>query len=278
LISFRVFGPMPQIAIIIFILAGTMEIIFLIHFIKKYSKIGLCFDKNIMKDQIRFGLKSFLGVMFTNISRRMDAIFINFFIGTYGLGIYAIAVGLTEFLLNIPNVFCRIAFSSAVISKDNNNLSISTKSIRQSIFLLVISAIPLGLFLKHIINVLYTNKFAGALVPGLIILPGIVAFGLSMIIGYNLTGYGKPEEATKAMGISCILTIILDFLLIPRFGIAGASMASTLSYGSGSIYLLIAYKKFSQRSVHDFLLIKKEDIRGYLSELRRLTTLMKSKI
>jgi O-antigen/teichoic acid export membrane protein len=278
LILFNIFKPIPQIAIIILILAGMMEIFFVLHFIKKYTKIGFCFNKKIMKDQIRFGLKYFLGGVFANISRRMDAVFVNFFIGTYGLGIYAIAVGLNEFLLNIPNVFCRVAFSSAVVSSDNKSFSIATKSIRQSMFLLVISAIPLGLFLKYIINVFYTTKFAEALIPGLVLLPGIIVFGLSMIISYNLTGYGKPEEGTKAMGISCIFTIILDLLLIPRFGIVGASLASTISYAGGTIYLLIVYKRFSQRSISEILLIKKEDIREYFSELHRLTALIKSKI
>jgi len=268
LASFSIFKPLPLIAIAIFIIAYIIELIYFAYVIKEYIKVGFCFNKRIMKEQIIFGLKFSLGTIFANINKRLDTFFVNAFVGIYGVGLYAIAVGLTEFLLNIPHIFGRVAFSYTVSLKDSSG-TLTTKAIRQSMFLLFVISILLGVFLKWIIQVFYTDKFSGALLPAMILLPGIVTLGLSIIIGLILTGCGKPEESAKAMGISSIFTVILDLVLIPRFGIIGASFASTVSYTCSACYLLIAYKKFSHKTISEILFIKSDDFKDYLIELKK---------
>jgi Na+-driven multidrug efflux pump len=59
---------------------------------------------------------------------------------------------------------------------------------------------------------------------------------------------------------------VLDILLIPKFGIAGASVATIIAYGITSLYLIYAAKKHLLFSWKDILLLQKNDIRWLLSK------------
>ncbi len=253
----------PKIAVLFFLITSIAEVMYLIYCITKKSVFKICFDLNIIKEQIKFGTRFFLGGLFSQANRRLDTFLVNFFVGTYGLGIYGVAVNLTEMILNVSNIFGRVIFSSSAVSKDKENIKLTTSGIRQNLFFMIMISIVLGIFLKHIILFLYSKEFISAIKPALVLLPGIVALGLSNVIGYSLTGYGKPEEITKAAGIAFIFTVILDLVLIPKYGINGAALASTLAYGISAIYLLWSYSNYSNQVLVDMLLIKKQDIINY---------------
>ena len=71
---------------------------------------------------------------------------------------------------------------------------------------------------------------------------------------------------------SLVATIGLDFLLIPRMGITGAALASTVSYGLNSLILLWLYVRFSGNSVGSVLFVRMNDLRLYRDILRKQLT------
>jgi O-antigen/teichoic acid export membrane protein len=259
----KFFKITSTIAVTIFLITSIIEIMFLIYFVSKKVAIKISFDLEIIKEQIKFGIKFFLGGLFNQENRRLDSFLINFFVGTYGLGIYSVAVSLTEILLNVSNIFSRVIFSSSAVSKNNENLPITTAAIRQNLFFMTVFAVILSFLLKPIILFLYSSKFIFSLQPALILLPGIVALGVSGVIGYSLTGYGKPEEVTKSAGIAFVFTLVLDLILIPKYGVNGAALASTIAYATSAFYLVWAYYKFSKISFREILVIQKQDIISY---------------
>jgi O-antigen/teichoic acid export membrane protein len=61
---------------------------------------------------------------------------------------------------------------------------------------------------------------------------GIVAFEL---LCNALTAQRKPMLGSAAIGVAFVLTVILDVLLIPRYGGIGAAVATTVAYTCGGI-------------------------------------------
>jgi Na+-driven multidrug efflux pump len=96
-----------------------------------------------------------------------------------------------------------------------------------------------------------------------LLLPGIFFFSISKILAQDLVGRGFPQYASVAATISLVAIIILDLLLIPRFGINGASLASTISYFLSAIIILYLFKKESQVKLWDILIIKANDLAEY---------------
>ena len=67
------------------------------------------------------------------------------------------------------------------------------------------------------------------------------------------------------------VTVVLDILLIPRYGISGAAAASSAAYGVMAVIQFVAYIRMSGNSIRDSLVIKAEDFRLYLDLAREVT-------
>jgi O-antigen/teichoic acid export membrane protein len=253
-----------------FILAFAVENAYLFYYIRRETRVGVVCDPEMIKEQAVLGWHVFWGGLFTQVTRRLDIFLVNFFAGPGPLGIYVVAYSVAEFILSVPGIYSRAAFSSAAVSSGKDGFVVSGAAIRQSLFLMVVFAAGLALIMKQFILKIYTVEFLPAVVPGLVLLPGVVIFGMSSLLGNIFTGYARPQEITRAAAISCAATLALDILLIPRFGIMGAAAASTAAYGAGGLWLLRSYLKFSGTSAAETLLVRGADFMEYGGRMRRL--------
>jgi O-antigen/teichoic acid export membrane protein len=63
-------------------------------------------------------------------------------------------------------------------------------------------------------------------------------------VGFLMTMTGRQNVAAWVMGICAVLNILLNFLLIPLFGMVGASIATATSMSLSSITLVVYAKKY----------------------------------
>ena len=66
---------------------------------------------------------------------------------------------------------------------------------------------------------------------------------LSGSVGYIMILTGKQKQAAYVLGVSATLNIILNFLLIPNYGIEGAALATALILILWNVTLAIYIKK-----------------------------------
>ena len=259
----------PFIALFFFICSWTAEVLYLYLCLNRHIPLRLRFNRNILKEQFDFGIKLFWHSIFLQLNRRLDSYLLAYFRGNYSLGIYTVAVGLCEFVLTIPTVFTRVAFSLSVRAQTAESLRLTTVSIRQIAFLLVTSTLILAVCMKPLILLLYSSKYIEAFRPALLLLPGIISLGLSDMLGSILVGQSKPQQQTIASGVSCAVTVILDLILIPRYGVSGASIASAIAYTTSAAYLIWVYKNLSQATLKEMLVIRSEDLADYYRDIKR---------
>jgi O-antigen/teichoic acid export membrane protein len=81
---------------------------------------------------------------------------------------------------------------------------------------------------------------------------------------YPLTAFygGKNKIINNIKGSLIALIVIVsgNILLVPKFGIAGAAVVSSLGYISYYVYVSIILKHEFGLAVSDFLILKKTDI------------------
>ena len=91
-----------------------------------------------------------------------------------------------------------------------------------------------------LIRIIYTDAFMDAYLPMLALLPGVVLLGSTRVLTNDIAGRGYPQYNSISSAVALILTVALDFLLIPRFGIMGAALASTASYTMTALIALFS--------------------------------------
>jgi len=89
---------------------------------------------------------------------------------------------------------------------------------------------------KPLVLVLYGRPFLPAVGPMMILLPGTMFFLLSKVATQFLGSRGLPELSTVMLVVGAVVNAMLSWFLIPRMGINGAAVASTV----GNLILLVS--------------------------------------
>jgi O-antigen/teichoic acid export membrane protein len=229
------------------------------------------FHANLAKKYINFGIKGYLANLMAFLNYRLDMFLVAYFLTPMDVGYYSLAVGLAELLWYIPNSVSTILFPR-VSSSDKKQANKFTPVIsRHTLFVVSLIALGLLIFGRLMIKVVYGAEYLPSVKPLLILLPGIVALSLSKVCSSYILGRGRPIIAAYTSLVVVGVNISLNLLLIPKWGIAGAAFASTVSYSVGTCIKLIVFLKMSENSLLNTLIIKKQDIETYiLPNLKRL--------
>ena len=123
-----------------------------------------------------------------------------------------------------------------------------------------LSAIALALLATQAIPWLYGEPFRPSVSALLWLLPGIVIFSIANVLAAYIAGIGKPRLNLYVSGVSLIITVTLDLLLIPRLNIVGAAIASTASYSVAAFLLVFFFIRETGVSLREVLLPSSEDL------------------
>ena len=118
----------------------------------------------------------------------------------------------------------------------------------------------IGILCKPLITVLYGEEYAPAGISMIILLIGIVFASIGKVSPAYFYTKGKPGVHLVVAAIVLTINVLFNFILIPKMGINGAALASTISYFFyGAIYILMFRKEGI--SVKQLLIVQKEDMK-----------------
>jgi Na+-driven multidrug efflux pump len=103
-----------------------------------------------------------------------------------------------------------------------------------------------------------------------ILMPGMWFLGTGTVVAGDLRGRGKPGIASILAGITLVVTVALDLVLIPPYGVPGAAIASVASYVVFGLASLIVLSRVTKISVRTLVVPTRADFAVYPAALRRL--------
>ncbi|MBI2303825.1 MAG: polysaccharide biosynthesis C-terminal domain-containing protein [Chloroflexi bacterium] len=210
-----------------------------------------------------FGAKNHAAVLTSYLGYRLDMFLVNLFLGVLFVGYYSVGVGVAEMLLFLA------ASVEMVLLPRTSSLSWQESSrmvpvvARNTIFLSALGAVGLLVLSPWLVPFLYGSVFAPSVFPLLILLPGIVLRGGDKILSVYIVGRGRPLICTLAATANLVSNIGLNLFLIPRWGLGGAALASTVSYSVSFIIVLSIFLKMSRADLWQSIIIRGEDFALY---------------
>lgn len=260
-------------------LISTILVLVILYFmvIRKY-KIKFIYDKSIFFDMFRYGFKSQISNTIQMLNYRLDIFIINYYLPIAQVGIYTNAVALGETMWQVSGTVATIVYPMTASTKEHSELKdFINKVTRITLFVVGFCSIILIIISKPIILFLFGNAFIDSAAALVLLIPGIWLFSISKILANYIAGIGLVEKNIIASSISCIATFILDLLLVPRIGILGASIATSISYIIFTIVILIYYVKITESKLMDICLIKKDDVKIIYTWVRAKLLSIKAK-
>ena len=189
-----------------------------------------------------FGTRGQLGSLLSLLNLRFDFVFVAAIAGPAALGIYAVASKYAEVLRLVPIAANWVLYPRFARSDGAAATASSRRLIPRAGAVTATLAVPLALAAGAVIPLLFGRPFQTAVLPAQILLIGLAAEGVSGVITAFLYGRGHPGLNSLAAGAGVIVTLVLDVILIPRFGTVGAAIASSAAYLTTTAVLVAWYR------------------------------------
>lgn len=212
---------------------------------------------------LSFALPCYLGNLVQYLNFRLDVFMVSFFVGLEGVGLYALAVSTGQLIWLISNavavaLFPKVAASGATSLPDV--IRVTAHATRLALFASFGASVVVAILSNQVIPLMYGDPFRHVVTPLLWLLPGIVAFAPVSILAAYIAGIGKPRFNFYISSVALLLTVSLDLLLIPRFAITGAAVASTVSYTVSAVLTVWLFVRETRTSLRDILLLTSDDL------------------
>ena len=215
------------------VLSAVGNCLYLIFVSRNYFEFTFSEYVPTTKKLLSFSWKIVAGNAINMINYQMDIILVGYFLTATDVGYYAVAIGFSKFFWIIPQAIQTITYpATSEYWANNNHSALQTmvdKSMKYSACILLPIGLGVGFFAKDIITTIFGEGFVHSVLPLLILIIGTVIFGVVKAIGGSVTGVGRPDIGLKIVGVSATTNIVLNILLIPHLGIAGAAIATTIS-------------------------------------------------
>lgn len=173
---------------------------------------------------------------------KIDQVMIRNILDNYQLGVYSAAVKLSEVWYFVPGIIAGSVFPAIInarkISKDVYEMRL--KRLNQLLIILAfIIAIPVSIFSRDIIYLIFGNSYISASTS----LSVYIWAGIAVFLGVGITNYLIAENKIIKLfiitSVGAIANIIFNLFMIPLFGIVGAAWASLISYSMIPLMLLV---------------------------------------
>jgi O-antigen/teichoic acid export membrane protein len=226
-------------------LAATLFILF---FIKKsdFSVATWKFSFKRAKSLLGEGWMLMLGAIFAMIYLKIDQVMIKWMIDTEEVGIYSVAVKLSETWYFIPTAIVSSLFPKLLELKKESEEKLNERLqyLFNLLFLVAFGlAIVITFISEPVINFLYGQEFQGSA----IILTIHIWAGVFIFMRAAFSKWILVEDAIVfsliTQGLGALANIIINFVLIPKYGGVGAATATIISYAMASYFALLFYKK-----------------------------------
>lgn len=216
-------------------------------------------DWAVLRPLLGLGLRGHVGNVVQTFNYRLDALLVQGFLGQAAVGLYQTGVVLAEMIWYLPN-----AVSAALLPQiaATNDTQLTPRIARHTLLLTSVGALGL-LAVAWPALALFRPSYLRAIPPMAVLLVGVVALSIHKVLASDLSGRGLPQYPSFTSTLALIVTLGADLLLIPRFGILGAALASTCAYLTQTIVLLRVYIRLTPVRSRDLLLPQRADLGWY---------------
>lgn len=253
------------------IIGIILTLILKIYYIISYLRLTRVLPKpfsikaNRVIEKVKFGLLPMLSYLLLTFNYKIDVIMLKSAkeVSPIELSYYSVGVTLAELGWLLPDVFKEVLFSRTAQEDAYSEIVSAIRVSNLFSGLLIVGVALLG---KPAIMLFYGKEFGSSYIVTVLLFCGIPSMSWFKIIYTLYTAQGKTKFGFTVLGFSAIINIVMNLLLIPIYGIMGATVASILSYTfCGTIYL-VSYSKKIKVKWYEFFGLSKSDFNIFKRE------------
>lgn len=245
-VIFQVFQALTTIGMIIYFVIGLRQgaagqvkgmlfasiILFSSSILFILKEGSFFFSFRILKESLKFGLPLIPHILSWWILNLSSRLILQKYVPLSEVGIFSLAynigIGMQLVVAAVNKAWAPFLFSTA--DNDKNAPNIFSTMTTYYMMVIIFLGLLISVFSHEIISVLSTSKFyrAEKLVP--IITLSFVIIGMYLMVTTQIFYRKKTKYLIFITGSAATVNVILNFFLIPRFGIIGSAFATLFSF------------------------------------------------
>ena len=192
---------------------------------------GRDFDTAVFKKVRSYSLRSWIGNLSFFVSLRVDQMVLAGLVSLEELGVYAIAAALSTLSSPIARGVAQavLPFVRNAASDDERLFRVK-RAISMVALSSIVSLVAIGALATWFVPFIFSDAFSASVRPLLLLLPGAFATDVTQVYTTALSSFDRPQDASKAQIAAAIATVIGLVVLLPRYGIDGAAITTSISY------------------------------------------------
>lgn len=219
------------------------------------------------------GLRVIPGDVTNVLGYRIDTLLVAAIAGSAALGRYAVGVQFLEPLWAVGSAF---AMSLMAIAGDTHRredlLEATARAVRASVLVTVVGGLVAVAGVAVASRLVLGPGFTTVPVVMLLLLPGIVALGMSKVLAGAVISRGAIGLGSVVAGVSLCLNVVLNLALVPAFAEAGAAVASSGSYALSAVLWILAGRRHGINLKARDLVPRRREATDLLASMLRLRT------
>lgn len=237
--------------------------------LKKCKFSNVSFSKQIRNKLFDYGWKIQLSSFLQFLNYRLSFYFLEYFKGIVSVGVFSIGIAFSEAIWTVSKSLSIILYADVVNNKNANDALEKTKiSLKVSFLITLLFIFGILLIPSQFYMFVFGKDFHQTKQITLLLSPGILAIAVSNIIGYYFAGINKLRILNLKSLIGLIFTVISSFFIIPKWGIVGACIITSVSYCLSSGVLFWGFYQMTEFRIKDYL-ISKSEIQLILNKLSK---------
>jgi O-antigen/teichoic acid export membrane protein len=217
-----------------------------------------------------YGMRLWIGSISGVLLHRVDQTLMTPLNSAYQLGLYVVAVNVSELPLIIHRAVRDVTFVTDAHESDDARLATAA---RISTAVCAVAAAGLGLTMVWWLPFLFGPSFGGSVPVAAVLLIAVVLGTPGSIAGTGLSARGRPGLRSISLAVACLVNVALLVAFVPRWGAMGAAWATFAGYLMSSAANLYFLRRLFGIQPWMFFGLRRSDVvvvRRFASGLRRL--------
>lgn len=249
---------------IFFLLEGVVIAVYFLYRHRKFFVVNANLLNDIQK-LICYSSVIFISNVAYFLLYRIDYWFVEYYCDRNSLGNYIQISKIAQLLILVPSTISIVVFPYIAAGGKGSfikELQLLSRTILAVFFVICCLGAIAGYWLFPL---LLGPTFNEMHLPFILLIPGI----LSLASLYPYTAYYAGVDMAKrnltGTLIALLVLVIADLLFIPKFGIKGAALASSIGYLCFQFYIMSRFKRDFNIKLADSFILKKQDLHKILT-------------
>jgi len=219
-------------------------------------------DAGLFAEMLRYGGRVWLACLLSFMVIRSDLLLVNYFRGTGEAGVYSIAVQIADTLLLLPVTIGMILLPRVAALRSGGEDEMTARVLRHTALFLGALVVAAFVLVGPVVRLLYGPGFEGAIAATRCLLPGVFALGLNGVLMNHFGGRGMPAVTVIAPLAGLALNVGLNLAVVPRYGMRGAAITSSIAYVLMLAVSLAVFLRRGQVGLRRSLVVGFDEVAG----------------